>query len=302
MKKLDLNQIPFLISKKVLTKKMALDYLTSFLFENYPVFNLQNYDQDFRSDVVLKFIEKGNDLLDKYNPNQGAFFSYLYTFVQGIILSVKKKQYSNKQNEMLLGEMFIRDNYLIDEELIEQEDIDDELEFSENIENTDLIPDNPNLLKLINKTPRSYEKIILILALKSAYTINDEQIEKISKICNMNKDELYGLIDLINQGLSFRITRKKNLEERRNKAFHNHIKYGEQIYYFNTLSSKYPKYYLESIEEKYKKQTQSWKNINKKINNGYIYLRPTNKAIAEILGICERQVNYYISAAHKLTK
>ena len=36
--------------------------------------------------------------------------------------------------------------------------------------------------------------------------------------------------------------------------------------------------------------------LNKKLNNSSHFLKPTNKEIANVLGLCERQVNYYIKA------
>jgi hypothetical protein len=39
--------------------------------------------------------------------------------------------------------------------------------------------------------------------------------------------------------------------------------------------------------------------LNKAFEEGHLYLRPTNKTIANLLGICERQVAYYIKCAKR---
>ena len=44
---------------------------------------------------------------------------------------------------------------------------------------------------------------------------------------------------------------------------------------------------------------QNWKKMNCKFEEGFMYLRPTNKTIAELLLISERQVSYYINCAKK---
>ena len=57
------------------------------------------------------------------------------------------------------------------------------------------------------------------------------------------------------------------------------------------LSSKF-----ERLE---KKHTKNWIKLNKTFEEGHLYLRPTNKTVANLLGICERQVAYYIKSAKK---
>ena len=56
----------------------------------------------------------------------------------------------------------------------------------------------------------------------------------------------------------------------------------------------YDEYKYWELEKKYLKHTQLWISLNKKLKDGVINIRPTNKAIADVLGICERQVSYYI--------
>ena len=51
---------------------------------------------------------------------------------------------------------------------------------------------------------------------------------------------------------------------------------------------------FERLERKHAK---NWQNLNKSFEDGHLYLRPTNKTVADILGICERQVAYYIKTA-----
>ena len=53
-------------------------------------------------------------------------------------------------------------------------------------------------------------------------------------------------------------------------------------------------YKYEKLEKKHEK---NWKNLNKSFEDGHLYLRPTNKTVANIMGICERQVAYYIRTA-----
>ncbi|WP_455157285.1 hypothetical protein [Treponema socranskii] len=58
----------------------------------------------------------------------------------------------------------------------------------------------------------------------------------------------------------------------------------------------------ELLLKKYRKQTESWKHKNKELRESRWRVCPTNKMIANILGICERQVSHYITRAQKLIR
>ena len=53
------------------------------------------------------------------------------------------------------------------------------------------------------------------------------------------------------------------------------------------------------IKRRHDKHYQSWQHLNQRLNDGYIMVRPTNKMIADFLGISERQVAYYINHIKK---
>ena len=57
----------------------------------------------------------------------------------------------------------------------------------------------------------------------------------------------------------------------------------------------------EEIIERYKKTSSTLNQLNKKIFESTNYLKPTNKDISDALGLCERQVNYYVKAIKRLT-
>ena len=46
----------------------------------------------------------------------------------------------------------------------------------------------------------------------------------------------------------------------------------------------------------------NWQKLNGKFEEGFMYLRPTNRTIGELLDMSERQVCYYINSAKKELK
>ena len=55
----------------------------------------------------------------------------------------------------------------------------------------------------------------------------------------------------------------------------------------------------ERFERLERKHARNWIKLNKSFEEGHLYMRPTNKTVANLLGICERQVAYYINSAKK---
>ena len=53
-----LKDLPELIKSGKMTVKQAIDEIGGFINQNYPVFSLKKYDEDFRSDIILMFFEK----------------------------------------------------------------------------------------------------------------------------------------------------------------------------------------------------------------------------------------------------
>ena len=88
MKSFNLNLLPEQLQNGSITRKEAVNQICSFISKNYPVFGLQKYDEDFRSDLILKVIERGDHLLDLYMPEHGNFFCFLHTYVTSLINKV----------------------------------------------------------------------------------------------------------------------------------------------------------------------------------------------------------------------
>ena len=74
MKSFDLNQFPSQIAHKEFTEAEGIQKIAEFISCNYPVFGLHLYDEDFRAEVIVRFLEKGTQVYQKYNPEIGDFF------------------------------------------------------------------------------------------------------------------------------------------------------------------------------------------------------------------------------------
>lgn len=298
MTKLNLNLIPDMLQKKEVTKKEALNLLCEFILSDSPVFGLIKFDEDFISELILRILERGTVIFDSFNPNSGSFFTYFFKYVQSVKfhllkeLSIKELKYKHVV-ELSKEDLYISDSnstYYPSKYLIKNE----EKNIDEILKNSAIYP--KDFLKLIKKHPRGYEKLLLVLALKSSYNITETNLNMIASCCNINKEKLQEIVDYLNDKLEYKLKRKRELEEKRNSVYFYKKKYEHQIKKLNEEVKEDNKYVSESLTEKYNRKYEKWGTLNKKLNNSSHFFKPTNKEIANVLGLCERQVNYYIKA------
>lgn len=322
MFKFEINKIPELIISGKITEEQAVKDLAVFLTANWAIFNLQNQSDDLKSEIILYLLEKGNSFISNYRPQAGTFFNYFYCYVKNIVLDCQKKKHkqtiienynyneSIKNYELEASDRFYppQENYSgkipFAYKIISPSDFQiacktPTYKFKEKIKKN--VPNDSELLERILSLPyQKTKKILIVLALKSAYYISEEQIEKICEICNLDTKAFIQTINMIREQLEIKVQNRRVIEMRRNKAYFNHNKYKDRLEWIENCEDINKKYEKSKIEKKYLMQTKNWLVLNNLLSNGYVNIRPTNKTISQIIGMCERQVSYYIKNAREL--
>lgn len=306
----DINEIYSLVSEGSLSEKEALDILVVYISKNPLVFGLYGYDEDFRSELVLQILEKGNVIFKNYNESTGSFFTYLYCYIKSTVLFlIKRCDVSNYHDyfDFFEGIETYSENqisYLQNEIAWLEQNLNTQ-EFSyPNQQNKDVFfqEESNFLTKMKETSPFLAKKVVLILILKSCYYITDSQINKLCDIFELDKNDIFQKIQKLNNTLSEKIERKHCYEERRNNAYFRKNKYAREIEILKEKSDDVSLIKKEYLEKKFDKTTKCWSILNDKLQSGYKNIRPTNKNIANLTGICERQVSYYIKNAKELKK
>lgn len=304
MKSFDLNKFPSLLENHQLTQEQGIKLIAEFISTNYPVFGLQLFNEDFRSEVMVVFLEKGTSIFSNYKPELGDFFTFLYGYISNIISSLRKKNARNSLQENLT-EIEIKKDYAYSPYMIlpSQKPAYYINEAPVPYKSSKI---NPKELKNGYFVPEDtrIEKTLLTLALKSAYYITDNQIRKISMLINMNEDELRNMIEYFRKELDKKHIKRQKMEEYRNRAYYCHRKYEKQIHLLtkeielehNSTQNYFYKSKIDKLQHIDNKQKSNWERLNFKFQNGF-NIKPSNLAIANMLGICERQVSYYLFCA-----
>ena len=280
-----------------IAKKTAIGLLGNFIVENLPLFNLYRYDEDFISELIVCFLEKGEKIFEYYNPEKTEFFTYFYYFVCGIISSQRKNLQIAKFKDSMIFEENITTYY--------------SKEYKYDIKNsfeTKMFSSQPKieyksmslaeLKEFYNKLGDKYsDKKILVLALKSSFYLTENQIKNVCLLYKIEEQVLYDTIQYCKTTVFSKYSKREKAIERRNFNYYHHKRCCRQLTeldeYFNNNEST-TKNRLMKLEHRHH---QNWININTKFEQGFMFLRPTNKIIGEILGISERQVSYYINCA-----
>lgn len=312
MERLDLNEVPDYLENGKKSREEMLNYLAAFVLKNKSLFELYKFDDDFVSDVILNLLERGQQIFTNYDKEQGTFFNYFFYYVKNLIKTTMRAR-AKKQiieghgfqegiyNYSFKSEAYSKINFSKMEKpavpyKYKKIDAHDFLIACTTNEYRIKKYDDGNHEKFFNVfynskkfTSSMIQRILIILGLKSAYYITDDQIDFICDFCNLDPREFQDAVQYIKNFLYQRENNKKTYEFRRNRAYFHHRTY-DFILRGNTERNIYE---IKDLQNKLINQTRNWNRMNEELKNGIIHIRPTTKFVAEMLQISERQVNYY---------
>lgn len=302
---LDFNKLPQQIESGELSVQQGVHKLAEFILENKPLYGLGQFDDDFIHDLILNFLENGHHIFEKFDSECGTFFNYFYNYIKNLVFAKFRKE--DKKN--------LIENFNTSESIFSYSDIIEsysKMDYGfmeeakvpycakkvtpEQLKSAFKIPcikvvDNKHRFVLTHVRPE--KKALLVISLKSAFYLDDDNIKLLSDVFNIQQEDFYTVIQEIKDSLNLRMTRRFELEEKRNRIYYKFCKY-ETLSKKAGQSSEKQKLYSE------KATTQQIKlaKINDELHKGIINIRPSNKVISEIVGISERQISYYLKIAN----
>ncbi|MCR4742234.1 MAG: hypothetical protein K5866_05130 [Treponema sp.] len=275
-----------------LSEEKFLEKLTLYILHNKKLLGLQKYGEDFIQDLLLKILETGSKFLASYDSKIGPFENYFNAYLSTLIHTNKKAMVKK----------------IIESKVFDEESINNYPEKSARYELLELPPEfKPKAPYSFNKIekedfdrifklePNKKDKRLLVLALKSSFYITDFQIENLCKFYELDPKDFLNSIQYCKSSITEKSKRREMFIQRRNKAYCYHKKYEKEL---NFLKEKEyvqePESLKKELEAKNNKHKESWTKLNEKFNKGFLSLKPSNKTVAKILGISERQVCYYL--------
>lgn len=307
------NELVFHVKLGKITAKEALDIIVSDMQENPFLYGLHQFDEEFRSDIILKILQKGTKIFDLYNPKNGQFKTYLCSLIKYQAKDILREKYKKELNEKHLSAMSIL-NYEADTEKYascERElSLSDFKPFTPSEKEKVPYKDTHTLqsyimqkkqnelscIKMMGKYGKKNQikKTALVLALKSCSYITDEYIDSLSSFCGIPKETVIRLIEEVKDTLEEKNRKISRIQKSRDREFllKRHIE--------EELNSNNRNDRTIELERFYDLHKKHWEIRNNELQNRKYLPSPTNKKVAEVLGICERQVGNYLQHADEV--
>lgn len=308
MTKEEIEEIPGKIAANMLTyEKAAWMLLTDIYLRPFHYFG-EIVDEDTKSDFVTDLHPKLIKMIKRHNPAICSFYLFFRVYISNSFLTTKKLKSMNNYNKSILNENSSEFYQRAVERYnrIEKKDVlefgDQEPEYKGITKKTHLY----NSMKLKNARhikskvsllwpgKTTAQKKVTIIALKACYYLQDSQIDSVCKFCGYEKKVFEEKIRVLCNDLGQISKSRERFLEKRDKSYYFHRKYSIIL---SSLEPASPLF--DSIKEKYKIHTKIWKEKNRMLNKNRFRICPTNKAVAEAIGMSERQVSNYIAEIKK---
>lgn len=325
MKKLciDLNSIPEMIDSGFITPENAAKMLAEDLIRNHKKYHLISNDEDIIGELSVRILQSGALIFKNYKKEKGSFKTYLLAFFKYQILTIIREN-----RRKCFGDTFAREypqiQYEPQKERYEMDEApfkiahlrpfikrtEDKITCKEkrlagkkaSAENTEHFSGEKPKVKIKDlvtywanrRSPKA--KTALILALKSSYYITDETIDSVCDYCAISKKLMQETIDELKSKIPEKHEKLEKMQDRLVKSFNYHIKLQKQLSEAVETSEK------EELSKKYEYHTKKWQDRNSRLMTKPIKLCPTNRQVADVLGIGERQVGNYIKNAETMAE
>lgn len=307
MEKLNLENLAKDYSDGKMTEKQCSLKLMEYIFLHKSLFGLKALDEDDFLDFLIFEIPKFGKIFTLYDKKIGTFFSFLQFTLRKALSIWKKNSIRNK----VMDDEILTSQKIEIEEYTEKYELEAEgLEIIKEQETAALAQCVESPFKINENMPYRFDKykkidirrtkignlqkeIVLILALKSCYYLDDEMINKVSAYTGIEKGKLISMQKSLNADLTTKIKRRASCIKCRNNSFYFHRKYSQELQYLSPHTS-----WCRLIQDKYDKHTKTWINRNSRLRRKDYYVSASNCAVGKVLNMDPRHVKYILDKAN----
>lgn len=260
------------------TKQETSSHLLGEIFKSPWYFNLNDFTEDEISSFLVWVYKHIPKILDNYNENTSSFITYFTNAIRLLVKSWRRQ--------------IIKDSIL--------QNILDNHHYIESRNDTCIVSEPPILytttknkdIDLKGPLSKKHRLTILVLALRSLYTLNQSVIDKIPSLTGISQEEFHQWIETIKEKMK---NKKHIYDELERKININYIlsqQYEIELQNLNPDTSHYM-----TLNRKYlfyKKRLHQLRMLRNRYK-----LRPTNKLIEETLNIPIGSMRRIIDNAEK---
>ncbi|MBQ3670852.1 MAG: hypothetical protein II921_05180 [Treponema sp.] len=281
LKKVNLEDVPFLVKHKKLSYREATDTIWEKLYLSPKSFGLNDLTEDERSDFLILFINKIESIINQFLTLSFSisFKTYLKKCVTNAKQSWLRKKIIRNVNDQAI-ESFAHSECESDIHKYEIKDV----EIAVMEQPPTFAPEHTS-----NRRRRVAEMAALVLTMKACQDVDDELIEKVADFTGFDTDFIHEKVLELKEQNCEKEKKRELLVRRRDNSFYFRRRYQIELSRVNQGTKT-----QSELAEKFTLHGKNWQK-NNEILNKINTSAPSADQIALTLGMRPRQVRFYIS-------
>lgn len=296
-----INEVYLKLSQKKISREEASKEIIELIYKLPFLFGLQKLDEDELMDFILFEMDKIDSVFNEYDQNLSSFSSYLYKNISFNYISWRRCYRKNKTINVFLEDNSINEFEELEDqydkiankavyEIPEEEKLLEIAAFTEKFKDIDTDNAGKKITKLKALQLKNIQKEgTLYSGLKNCNTIDDIMISKISAMTEISEESLKIIIDRLRKCTANKCKKQQLALERRNVNYYYRICYEKELSKTSRNSLRW-----NSLMEKYNSYSRKLTRQNQKLRENPYAICPSNRLIAEVVGVNERHIQYVL--------
>lgn len=299
----ELDDVPQKIAEGSMSVEDAAMKVMEAVYTNPGRFNLLDMTEDGRSDFLLEILPKFRRMVERYDKSQGPLGAYVYYSLPGLRLTWEKRHLDNATGRRAVKRSVknIYTDELYERRLkVAEPPVFEERKIPKNKSDKPLVFKRifgPQKRSLLSRNALRCQRAALILALKSAWYIDDDKVEQLSGYFGCSNKAMEELLDKVKNSLVERNEKRRDMAERRDKAWYFVCKYRERLLSLDPNSEDW-----RVTKRKLDYQLSSWKSKNLLLQGCRMNVSIRNTELAKILNMHPHRVSLFLRRAKKMAE
>ncbi len=296
-----LDCVPVALESGSLSLEKAAMKVMEIIYTNPGRFGILDMDEDARSDFLLDAIPKFRGLLERYDKSFGPLGAYVYHSIPGLRMTWERRQI-DAESAKAAARASVRNIY---EDVAERkalavaEPLPAKNAFGGVEEGTlffkRIFENRKNLLE--PKKVFYGKRSALILALKSAWYIDDAGVKKLSACCGCSSEVMAEALAKVKDCLVAKSEKRQKLCDMRDRAWYFVCKYRQRLLSLDSDSEEWKK-----VKRKLDYHLASWKSKNRVLHDDRMRVSPGNDDLARIFKIKRHRVSLFLKRARRMAE
>lgn len=316
MQRNGLDSLPKLVAQGKIDKNQAMMKVLEIIYTNPARFGLQTMDEDERSEFLLEALPKFEAMLKRHNERISPFGAYLFHSIPGMKITWAKKRIEDARGERVMKNSMEEAFKSGEERTLLEVATPSRRDAQSRRIRTEIFSDASTIATQKKEEFRDIGKIFakhgratiaqnrlhekrsaLVLALKSAWYMDDAKIEKISDFCGCPKEIFMEKVHNVRNKLVEKSERHETLVQKRDKAWFFICKYREEISRMERGGAEYEKW-----KRKLNYQLNVWKRKNRLLQKCNYRVSADNETVAKALNVSAHKVSTYLNYARRMAQ